>query len=203
MKAIVKRYFEEHGFTPALAHHYGVVVSGSTIQYRCHDRAGTFWRSRDLEAERKATKQPRRRKLDVCYFHPPPQRVGCCDLLLCEGEPDALAAEQARREPGIRFSAAALLRLRIAFLPGTATPAHKVIAEVERLKPRNVYLAFDGDHAGNAAAERIFEERAGHYMHPLKADFARLPIPDGQDLADVLAAKRGGDTLGDLIMGAR
>lgn len=202
MSPTVKRYFHEHGFTAKLARDFGVVVSGAAIHYRCFDGAGAFFRTRDLDAERKATRQPKRRKLDVCYFKGKPSAAQRIDLLVCEGEPDALAAEQARREPGTRFAASALVRLRVAFLPGTATPAHKVIAEVERLQPRDVYLAFDGDYAGHAAAERIFEERAGHYMHARKANFTRLPIPEGQDLADVLAANRGGDTLGSLIASA-
>lgn len=202
MKAIVKRYFEEHGFTAALAKTYGVVVSGSTIHYRCFDRAGTFFRTRDLEAERKATRQPRRRRLDVCYLTEPP--AWTTHLLLCEGEPDTLAAHEASRMPSARAMAVSIAsyfeRLAIGFLPGTATPAHKVIAEMSRLGASTVFLAFDNDYAGNAAAERIIQTAGLEH----EARFRRIPFPEDHDLADVLAAAGNrADTLMSLLNAAR
>lgn len=180
------RYFAEHGFTPELATFYGVDDEApSTVHYRCFDRDGRFRRSRDLTSSRKRTRQPKGRRLRVCYLSPPPDRAD--ELLICEGEPDALAALQAKHTPPERAVASRVLKLRIAFVPGTATPAARIVEEIERIGARRVYLAFDEDVPGHKAAERVFAAALR-----LRTVIGRVSLPEPHnDLAETLAASSG------------
>ncbi len=90
------------------------------------------------------------------------------EVLLCEGEPDALAA----------LSALNGIPVAVAALPGTGIPAERITGELAHAE--RVYLAMDGDDAGKKAADAI--ARALQTFTELRV----LRVGDGEDLASRL-----------------
>jgi hypothetical protein len=88
-------------------------------------------------------------------------------LLVCEGLPDALTAATAG------FAAVAIL--------GASYADARVVQQiVDQSNGRRVLLAFDNDHAGIAAAERVHDLLSRH-----EVTVDRLPLPDSTDLNDL------------------
>lgn len=86
-------------------------------------------------------------------------------VLLCEGESDCWAAEDAARAAGYV----------VLGLPGAGTPPF-----VQGLEGRTVLLGFDGDKAGQDATRRWSAALLG-----AGCVVAFLPVPEGQDLRSV------------------
>ena len=129
----------------------------------------TYTRRRDLADEDKRTVQPKGEPLILWW--PAGRPEPGTDVLLTEGEPDALAAQSTRPDRG----------LAVAALPGTAMPVNRITAELA--SAANVYLALDGDKAGRDAADRI-----GRALQPFTT-LRIVKLGDGEDLASRLYAQ--------------
>ena len=87
----VAAYIERHAIDLDLAYRLGVRYSGDTIAYPYTTRDGrTFWRRRALNNPERRTKQPTGEPLILWW--PAGRAEAGSSVLLCEGEPDALAA---------------------------------------------------------------------------------------------------------------
>jgi Protein of unknown function (DUF3631)/Toprim-like len=160
-----RRYLEEHAVDPQLAHELGVRSDHDVIVYPyTTPRGGSYTRRRNLAD--KITKQPKGEPLILWW--PDGRPDPGANVLLCEGEPDALAALSARN--GYPVSVAAL--------PGTEIPLDRVTAELAVADA--VYLALDGDEPGRRAADRL--ARALQQFTNLKV----IRLGDGEDLASRL-----------------
>lgn len=164
----VSRYLERHAVDPGLAYEFGVRSAGDAILYTYAKPRGdeSFVRRRDLGDERKITRQPADEPL-ILYWPAGRPEPGA-EVLLCEGEPDALAA----------LSALNGRPVAVAAVPGTAIPTERVTAELARATC--IYLALDGDKAGKDAANRF--ARALQAFTTLKV----VRLGDGEDLASRL-----------------
>ena len=99
---------------------------------------------------------------------------GLGDVLVCEGESDAMAA----------VSVLGPCPVAVASIPGASFPAGRLAGELLAANAKVAALAFDGDMAGGMAAQRIADELVARGVG------ARiLPIPHGEDLASVLGAE--------------
>ena len=161
----VAGYLERHAVDPGLAHGLGVRSDRDDLLYPYSTPLGeTFVRRRDLASG--ITKQPNGEPLILWWPAGRPERGE--DVLLCEGEPDALAALSALNGSG----------MKVAALPGTAIPADRVTGELGTAK--TVYLAMDGDEAGRKAADRL--ARSLQQFTHLKV----VQLGEGEDLASRL-----------------
>ena len=161
-------YLENHAVDPDLAFELGIRSGpGDSIRYPYSPPRGEpYVRTRDLSDERKLTRQPKNTPLTLWW---PAGRAGPgAEVLLCEGEPDALAALSARN--GIPVAVAAL--------PGDRIPAERITGELAHAE--RVYIAMDGDDAGKKAADAI--ARALQTFTELRV----LRVGDGEDLASRL-----------------
>jgi hypothetical protein len=160
----VAGYFENHAIDPDVAHELGVSSDRDDILYPYTTAHGeTFTRRRKPDGK---VVQPKGQAL-ILYW--PAGRPGPgSDVLLCEGEPDALAAISAM--DGLPYAVAAT--------PGVTIPVERVTAELAGAG--TVYLAMDGDKAGREAADKI--ARALQHFTALKV----IRLGDGEDLASRL-----------------
>lgn len=160
-------YLERHAIDLDLAWSLGVRSDRDTILYPFETPKGeTYTRRRDLAADRSFTVQPTGEPLILWW--PAGRTEPGAEVLLCEGEPDALAALSAMNGRPVAVAA----------LPGTATPVERVTAELGGASC--VYLALDGDDAGRRAADRC--ARALQSFTTLKV----IRLGDGEDLASRL-----------------
>jgi Protein of unknown function (DUF3631)/Toprim-like len=160
-----RSYLERHAVDLDIAHKLGVRSDRDDILYEyTRPLGGSFTRRRDLAG--KITKQPSGEPL-ILYW-PAGRLEPGSDVLLCEGEPDALAAVSALDGHPITVAA----------LPGTETPADRVTAELATA--RVVYLALDGDRPGRDAADRF--ARSLQEFTKLKV----VRVGNGEDLASRL-----------------
>lgn len=167
----VAAYLERHAIDSDLAHDLGVRSDRETIVYPYARRDGTtFTRRRDLNDPEERTKQPADEPL-IPYF-PTGRPESGADVLVCEGEPDTLAARTALKG---RESAPT-----VCGLPGTSTPVATVAAELGQA--RRVYLGLDNDEPGRKAADGIARALQGH------VELRVVQLEDDHDLADALAA---------------
>lgn len=165
----VANYLERHAIDPNLAHELGVRSDRDTLVYPFTTKDGrTFRRRRDLDDPQRRTKQPSGEPLVPWWPAGRPEPGE--DVLICEGEPDALAA----------LSALNGRALKVAALPGTTTPPATVALEVATAG--RVYMAPDGDGPGRAAADKLARALQSH------VELYLIRLEDGQDLADKLAA---------------
>lgn len=164
-------YLEQHAVDLELAYALGVRSDRDTLLYTYTTPKGeTYARRRDLADPDKRTVQPKGEPL-ILYW--PAGRPGPgAEVLLTEGEPDALAALSARDEDS---------NLAVAALPGTATPVERITAELASAS--TVYLALDGDKAGRDAADRI--ARALQNFTTIRI----VKLGDGEDVASRLAGE--------------
>ena len=115
---------------------------------------------------------------------------------VAEGETDALAALSAVREaPAV----AGLDGLAVIAVPGASYPAKRLGEELVAVGSPRTYLAADADKAG-----REFAERAVSALREAGVPALRIELPDGSDVADLLAAADDpGDALANLLADAQ
>jgi hypothetical protein len=136
----VRGYLERHAVDPELAYELGVRSDRDDILYTYATPHGDeFQRRRTLDTG--TTTQPKGEPLLLWWPGGRPDRGH--HVLLCEGEPDALAA----------LSALNGRPMEVAAIPGTTIPTERVTAELASAE--RVYLALDGDEAGRKAANKI------------------------------------------------
>ncbi len=103
---------------------------------------------------------------------------GLGDVLVCEGESDALAA----------VCALGSYPVAVASIPGASFPGARLVAQLHAAGASVAALAFDGDMAGALNADRIAEALVAEGIG------ARiLPISPGEDLASTLGALAPGE----------
>ena len=157
-------YLERHAVDLDLAHELGVRSDRDDVLYRyAKPRGDSFVRRRDLSNG--VTKQPKGEPLILWW--PTGRPDPGAEVLLAEGEPDALAACSA-----LNGSPA------VAAVPGTTIPVERVTAELASAKC--VYLALDGDKPGREAANRF--ARALQQFTELRV----VKLGEGEDLASRL-----------------
>ncbi len=160
-------YFASHAIDPEIAAALGVSEQPpGTLTY-------PGGRRRPLEGSR--TLQPAGSPLALWWVVEPQNDP---TVLVCEGEPDAVAA--ATHLPATA-EIAALRAYGIAAVPGTGYPPARLAAALADTGTMAALLAMDGDEPGRKAAAKFSEALEAAGIRPLI-----LPIPDGQDLADVL-----------------
>ncbi|HKH14529.1 MAG TPA: toprim domain-containing protein [Solirubrobacterales bacterium] len=163
----VRGYLERHAVDPGLAYELGVRARGDAIVYPVDPPLGEpYVRVRDLSDEKKRTMQPKDTPLTLWW--PAGRPDPGAEVLLCEGEPDALAA----------LSALNGRPTAVAGLPGTEIPADRVTAELATAA--SVVLAMDGDDAGKQAANKIAKALQTY------TEIRVLRVGDGEDLASRL-----------------
>ncbi len=174
-----REYLAAHNVDLAVAEGCGVEVGDWTLGYLYTRPDGSGYRRvRHLVGDRSGrTMQPEGERLRL--YWPAGRRGGA--ILLAEGEPDALAALSALRAKGEQPPV--LDGLGIAAVPGTGMPADRAAEELRAAGAEVVYLVLDADDAGRQAADRLAEA-----LGEVGIDAPRPPLPDGRDLADVLAA---------------
>jgi Protein of unknown function (DUF3631)/Toprim-like len=173
-------YFVSHGIDPAVAAEVGVSERGDSLIFSCADAAGAFERVRPLGDGPAKVRQPRGRQL-VCWW--PDGRPGTAtQVLVCEGESDALAALSAiRASRGI--AGEILADVQVVAVPGASFPVARLVDELRQLGTQRAILGADADAAGEK-----FTAAAGHALRAAGIEAPRLPLPAGRDLADELAA---------------
>lgn len=177
-------YLVDHAIDPEVAADCGTEGSGTTIRYAYRRPDGrTFQRTRHLAGEYAGrTIQPRGEPL--CLWWPIKESGG--RVLVAEGEPDALAVISVLRRSAKGDGAAAYLRAALAGLcavPGTGYPAAKLADDLRAAGAREVVLALDGDEPG-----RGYAEKAAEALTAAGIACASLPLPEGEDVASLLAA---------------
>lgn len=181
MSAAGTAYLREHGIDLDFARQVGVDVGGvdsNRIAYTYRRPDGsTYARQRHLTGKYAGkTMQPSGEPLSLYW---PLGRKGRATFL-GEGEPDALTAGQRLRSEDLP---APLDGLTVAAVPGATFPADRAAKELHDAGAEVVYTAFDGDDAGRQAAARI-----GESLREVGIEVLNIALPDGQDVADVLAA---------------
>jgi hypothetical protein len=187
-------YFAAHAIDPAVAAGLGVAERNGSLVFtvRRPGGRGSFQRSRALAGCVKVL-QPKGEPLTMWWPAHPPEFAPT--VLLAEGEGDALTVIGALASRPI----ANLPEHAVAALPGTGFPPRRVAAELLRVECKLAYLAFDGDPAGWRLTRTV-----GWELDPLGIRVAPLAIPEGADLADVLAAtepERRGERFAELLLG--
>jgi AAA domain-containing protein/Toprim domain-containing protein len=182
----VLTYFAAHAIDPAVAEAAGVTGAGDDIAYPYIDADGRYMRVRKLGGDAK-TRQPRGRPLAVWWPGGRPERAET--VFVAEGESDALAALTAAGDASLHPAAADILGcVRVAAVPGASFPTDRLVTELVGLGVKRAVLALDADAAGNR-----FAERAAEALSAAGIASARLPLPEGRDLADCLAATAVGE----------
>jgi hypothetical protein len=184
----VLAYFAAHAIDPAVAEAVGVTGHGDRIAYPYADASGRYERTRQLAVDAK-TRQPRGCPLAVWWPGGRPDRAET--VLVVEGESDALAALTAAGDASLPPAAADIFgSVRVAAVPGASFPTDRLAVELVGLGVKRAILAPDADAAGDR-----FAERAAEALLMAGVASARLPLPEGCDLADFLSdagADRGG-----------
>ena len=175
----VLAYFAAHAIDPVLAAELDVRERGGALIYPYGDATGPFERVRPLGTGAK-TRQPPGRKL--CCWWPAGRPERAAGVLVYEGEGDGLAAETARRAS--RGIAREILDgVQVVVVPGASFPVDRLAGELQRVGAERVILAPDADRAGDG-----FATRAADALEAAGVATARLPLSEGRDLADCLAA---------------
>ena len=162
----VRAYLERHAIDVGLALKLGVRSGAKdSILYPYRPPRGEpYVRVRDLESG--ITKQPKGEELILWW--PAGRPDPGAEIILAEGEPDALAALSALN--GDPYSVCAI--------PGTTIPVERVAAELGAAAC--VYVCLDGDEAGRKAGNKI--AAALQRYTTLKV----VKLGDGEDLASRL-----------------
>lgn len=171
------RYLADHAIDPAVAAGCGVRESAGALMYPYRAVDGrTYLRSRRLGPGENVTLQPANEPLTLWWPAGPPPRRGMT-VVVCEGEPDALAALTALRGPDGDDAVA------VCAVPGASFPVERLLEQLAAHGPALCVLMADADDAGQrfAAAALAAAERSAV---PLRVCAAQLA--DGADLADTL-----------------
>jgi hypothetical protein len=176
----VLEYFAAHAIDPIIARAAGVTGGNGCIAYPYADADGSFERTRQLNGGHAKTGRP------LCCWWPvgPPRRAGT--VLICEGEPDALAALTAIRGVRDPIAAEILAGVAVVAIPGASFPAHRLAAELRRVSASLAIIAADADQAGDQLAER-----SAGALRSTGIPTARLSLSSG-DLADALVGAENG-----------
>ncbi len=178
---VVTRYLTLRAIDPVVAWDVGVRERNGTITWPTTDADGEpspRWR-RIGDPRGPKTRGARGRTLGVWWPRGRPALThGDTDVLVCEGESDALAAVCALGDDPVA----------VASIPGASFPGNRLVDQLHAAGASVAALAFDGDMAGALSADRI----AGALV--AEGIGARiLPIPHGEDLASVLGALEGAE----------
>jgi hypothetical protein len=174
-------YFASHGIRPEIASAVGVHLSGG-LRFPYYDELGSvlFERKRDMMEGK--VYQPAGKGLLPWT----PVGTGPA-LIVFEGESDCLAALSAMYKPAPAPACEVqrrddlpppLVELTPVALPGAGV-CHGALADLVEELDASVLIAFDGDEAGRVAAAKL-KEKISHATS--------IDLPDGKDLADLLAA---------------
>jgi putative DNA primase/helicase len=188
--AEVLAYFAAHSIDPAVAQAVGVTGANGAIHYPCIDDAGVFERVRALGAS--VTRQPKGRPL-CCWWPAGRPDTPAEKVLVAEGESDALAALTATHRASHPVAQEILAELAVIAVPGASFPVDRLVDELQRVGAGRAILAPDADRAGDGFATRAAEALAAAGIAT-----ARLPLPEGRDLADLLGV---GDDGADWLAG--
>jgi Toprim domain len=162
----VRHHLEGHRIDLHLAQRVDVRSDRETVVYPVTTPRGeSYERRRDLSDPKRRTIQPAGQPLCLIWFDGRPDPGD--DVLLAEGESDALAALSHLNGSAIKVGA----------IPGVVTPVEQVAGELGHC--RRVYLALDDDQPGRAATIRFAEV----LRTLVEVRFLRL---DGGDLSDAL-----------------
>lgn len=178
-------YFQAHAIEPNVASAVGVTERNGTLVFPYADAAGTFERTRPLDVNVAKVRQPARRPLVTWWPAGRPERVE--QVLIVEGESDALAALTAQHAKADPIPAEILSHVSVVAVPGASFPVQRLADELRGLSVRRAILAPDADTAGDK-----FATSAAKALTTAGVESARLPLPTGTDLADALAAAEDG-----------
>lgn len=144
----------------------GADVSTGEVVIPYYSRSGSLVAYKHRTSQTKALSHPGSRLRDVLYGEWRDTRPDM-PVILCEGESDAWAAQEAVGDSAVVLSLAC----------GAGQ-----IPRTEGLEGRTVRLAFDGDAAGRSATSKWFAalEAAGCLV-------SFVPVPEGSDLASLPA----------------
>ncbi|MGH2975584.1 MAG: DUF3631 domain-containing protein [Solirubrobacterales bacterium] len=173
-------YFAAHGIDPEVAEAVGVRLAGG-LRFPYRDGSGIVRYERKRDMSEGTTYQPRGESLE------PWMPVGTgSSLLALEGESDELAVLSAMYGPddaGTDLVRRDDLPPPLADLVPVALPGagvcHGRLADIAEAEEARVLIAFDGDDAGRLAAKKL---KKGISTATI------IELPDGLDMADVLAA---------------
>jgi|GEM_PF-1778814 len=177
-------YFAAHAIDPRIAESAGVRERAGALVYPYADTEGTYRRTRSLtDNAAKRTLQPAGRAL-TCWW-PAGRPTQAEAVLVCEGEPDTLAALSALARAGrLNDVPRGLLQpLTVLGVPGTGFTIARLVAELQAVGAKRVALAPDGDAAGDK-----FAARAADALSRAGLEVCRLALPPEKDLADCMAA---------------
>jgi hypothetical protein len=175
-------YFADHAVDRPIAENVGVRERNGALRYPYTPREGAaFVRTRPLSGSHPI--QPKGVPLALWWPLGPPERAKV--VLVCEGEADALAALSVRYSSNGDAGAREVLgRLNhVTAIPGTGYPVERLLDELLAVGTREAYLAFDADEPGDRYADEAAAALRAVGIRPL-----RVPLPEGTDLADCLAA---------------
>jgi hypothetical protein len=180
--AAVLDYFASRAIAPDVATELGVRENRGELEFPYpNGSAEQFSRTRSLNGAGPKVSQPRGTRL--CPWHPVPNGK-TREMLVTEGESDALAALSALRQAPLKD----LRGLRVAGVPGTGCPAERVVEHLVDANCRQAWLALDADKAGRHFTQALIPELVAVGIKPFVVE-----LPDGCDLADCLAAEEEGD----------
>ena len=192
----VLEFFEPRAIDPEVAAEAPVREQGSDLIFTYTAADGsTFERRRSLNGTGPAkVLQPKGVKLTPWWPQGRPPETPPA-VLVVEGETDALAALSALTKAP---SAADLAEAAVAGLPGTGFPAGRLAEELVQIGSPQTLLALDADEPGRKFADRL--ERA---LREAGVPALRVELPEGSDVADVMAAAdEPGEALATLLADA-
>lgn len=167
-------WMRSHGIDPAVAVKVGVEDDHGCLRFPVRTRTGqSFTRTRRLPGP---CLQPRGVTLAPWWLegHRAAEHV-----LAVEGEGDGLAALTARVHSPAEST---IHRLAIVVLPGAGVAHEVLVGDLQHHGVKAVVLALDADQAGRAATRKL-----GNRIIQVGIRVFTAPIPDGLDLADLLA----------------
>jgi AAA domain/Toprim-like len=185
------RYFEEHAINPKVAATVGVRESGGELVYLIKPRDGEpIERTRRPQPGKERTYQPGGVELVLWWPLGIPMAGDPNSeapwALINEGESDLLAGLSVLTSRNGNERARHFLAhsdLTLAAIPGTGYPVDRLVRELQAAGTREAYLGFDADEPGDKYAAEASEA-----LHGVGIKTMRLPISEGRDLADELAA---------------
>lgn len=184
-------YFTAHAIDAQVALDLGLTEDRSAVVFPTLDADGSpAPRRRLLGSNRAKMLGPKGVRLAVWW--PIGRPKGQRRILVCEGEADAVGVLSVLRCSHKEDAAASYARNRldgVCAVPGTPYPASRLVADLRAAGASEAVLAFDADDAGLRYREQVIEALNGTGIA-----VTVVSLPDGEDLASVLAA--AGDRIG-------
>jgi hypothetical protein len=194
--SVALAYFADHAIDPAIAADLGVTEQAGAIVFPTLDPEGKpAPRRRFLRGDGPKVLGPK--DVDLAAWWPTGPSGG--RVLVGESESDTLAAISVLRSVDDRDAAAASLAALdgVVSAPSTGFPVERLRDALLKAGVSEAILAFDADDAGRRYTQRVAEA-----LTTAGISAASLVLPDGEDLASVLAATN--DRVGrfaDLLVG--